>query len=292
MTARALPRPQTSRPHGQQAAGSQPSSPRLLVPPRARGASLPPLALLLAVPVFAAIAFVAYVLWPRWPSAPVPLDAPAIPVTVAGVLFNVPPAAIRVAVQRRPGAHERLDLHFAWPSLTPPRTENTEFAAKSIATSSVTKAAAVSMATTKPDDIAVTRDADGNPTPDAADNRRIFVTVAALGGVLSPIERLRSIYPRYMGAEAEAGPDGLAVLPFRNGTPYEGEDLIYIPDQPERFFARCTRQIRAVPGTCIYEHTIDAAVLTLRFPREWLNDWRGVAAGLDRLIAQLHPKAG
>ena len=34
--------------------------------------------------------------------------------------FNVPPAAIRVSVQRRPGAHERVDLAFLWPSLEPP----------------------------------------------------------------------------------------------------------------------------------------------------------------------------
>src|SRR5262249_3859624 len=64
-----------------------------------------------------AISFIAYLLWPRWPEAPVALDAPALPITVAGVAFNVPPAAMRVPVQRRPGAHERIDLAFLWPSL-------------------------------------------------------------------------------------------------------------------------------------------------------------------------------
>ena len=48
-------------------------------------------------------AFVAYMLWPTWPNAPIAADAPAIPITVAGVLFNVPPAAIRAEVQRHPG---------------------------------------------------------------------------------------------------------------------------------------------------------------------------------------------
>ena len=47
--------------------------------------------------VFAALAaaaasFVAYVLWPTWPSTPAALDAPALPITVAGVVFQVPPA--------------------------------------------------------------------------------------------------------------------------------------------------------------------------------------------------------
>ena len=67
--------------------------------------------------VFAAVAsmafiYVVYVLWPRWPGPPVGADAPALPITIAGVTFNVPPAAIRVPVQRRPGAQERLDLTF------------------------------------------------------------------------------------------------------------------------------------------------------------------------------------
>src|SRR5262249_56024090 len=48
------------------------------------------------------------------------LDAPSLPITVAGVAFNLSPAAIRVPVQRRPGAQERVDLAFQWPSLEPP----------------------------------------------------------------------------------------------------------------------------------------------------------------------------
>src|SRR5499433_48254 len=87
---------------------------------RRRGGVLAlPLVVLLGL-VVGAISFIAYLLWPRWPDAPVALDAPALPITVAGVAFNVPPAAIRVRVQRRPGAHERVDLAFLWPSLAPP----------------------------------------------------------------------------------------------------------------------------------------------------------------------------
>jgi hypothetical protein len=35
---------------------------------------------------------------------------------------------------------------------------------------------------------------------------------------------------------------------------------------------------------------LDGAQITMRFPRNWLNDWRSVAAGFDRLTAQLHPE--
>ena len=75
---------------------------------------LPPVLLLIALALMA-VAYIVYVLWPRWPAAQVALDAPELPVTIGGVAFNVPPAAIRVAVQRRPGAHDRIDLAFLWP---------------------------------------------------------------------------------------------------------------------------------------------------------------------------------
>src|ERR1700692_2483728 len=74
--------------------------------------------------VAAATAFVSYLLWPTWPSEPTPLDAPAIPITVAGVLFDVPPAAIRAAGHRHPGHQDRIDLFFECPSLPPPQPDD------------------------------------------------------------------------------------------------------------------------------------------------------------------------
>jgi hypothetical protein len=231
----------------------------------ARGRLMLPFACL-ALLVLAAGIVVSYMLWPTWPSGPVPLNAPTMPITVANVLFDVPPAAIRAAVQRHPGPHERVDLAFLWPSLTPPQPD--------------AKAA---------DQPAAENDGDTAAKP-VDTTQRLFVTIAALGTLLPPAERLRTIYPRYIEAQATAGPEGLAIVPFRAGTPYDGEDLIYVGTTPEQFFTRCTRQVGAVRGTCLYERQIDTAEVTLRFPRTWLEDWRGVAAGVDRLMAQLHPQ--
>jgi hypothetical protein len=220
-----------------------------------------PFALLIGVILGGAV-FVSYVLWPTWPGAPVAPDAPALPITVAGVLFNVPPAAIRVAVQRQPGPHDRVDLAFVWPSLTPP--------------------------TPQPP----VKLENGQIAEPVSASDRLFVTIAGAGTLLPPEERLKSIYPRYVEAEATQGPDGLAILPFRTGTPYQGEDLVYVAAQPEQFFARCTRPSGggATPGTCIHERPVEAAEITLRFPRNWLKGWRNVAASFDRLIGQLHPQ--
>lgn len=198
------------------------------------------------------VAPVAYMLWPA-PAALTP-DAPSLPITVGGVAFNVPPASIRFKVQRRPGAQPRIDLTFVWPSLSPP-------------------------------DLSVKPQPTDVPT--VAD--RLFVTIAAADNTLAPAERLKVIYPRYADAAPIVGNDGLSVQAFRDGSPYQGEDLILEPSAPERFMLRCTRQIAATPAMCLHERRIGGADLTVRFPRQWLEDWKTVADSIDRLIARFKP---
>jgi len=224
---------------------------------RRRHARRSPLAaplLLFALAVFGAVAYVAYVLWPRWPDAPVSLDAPALPITIAGVTFNIEPAAIRMAVQRRPGAQERVDLAYLWPSLTPP-------------------------------------DPALKPTVGAPvdPNERLFVTIASGDTTLPIIERVQTIYPRYLAPDASAGPDGLSLRDFRDGTPYQGEELVFEQAAPEHFLARCSKKGVVNEGECLLERRVGNADVTLRFPRDWLSDWRSVAAGIDKLMARLHP---
>jgi hypothetical protein len=209
--------------------------------------------LVLALLGAAALAFVVCALWPRWPDAPAAADAPALPITVKGVLFNVPPQAMRVAVQRRAGAQDRIDLVFVWPSLAPP------------------EAAAPAQ---------------------LGDGDRVFVTIAT-ATALPPLERLRNIYPRYVAAEPAPGPPGLSLFAFRDGTPYQGEDLAFDPDRPEKFLARCSRSANPLtPATCLDERRIGDADITVRFPRDWLKDWRTVEAGIDQLIAGLQSAGG
>ena len=220
------------------------------------GQLLLPLIIIFATVAVLAFVYIGYVLWPRWPTPR--LDAPALPITVAGVAFNLAPAAIRVPVQRRPGAQERIDLAFLWPSLEPP-DPNAKPPASTTATAPETSQAFA----------------------------RVFMTIAAAGDTLAPADRALTIYPRYTAAEAAPGPGGLTVVAFRDGTPYQGEDLIYDEPAPG-FFVRCTRnRAGPMPGICLYERRIDAADVVVRFPRDWLRDWRMVADKLDRLIASL-----
>lgn len=204
----------------------------------------------------AALGYVGFLLWPRWPEAMAAPDAPTMPISVNGVVFNVPPASVRVAMQRRPGAQVRLDLSFMWPDLSPPAAH------------------------VKP----VLSD-----EPKPAD--QIFVSIVAAEGTLTLDERLRTIYPRYVETNSFKGPEGLIGIAFRDGTPYQGEDLFFAAEQPNTFIVRCTRAAGATPGTCLFEKRIESADLTARIPREWLSDWQAVSGGMERLITSLRPTA-
>jgi hypothetical protein len=229
---------------------------RRLRRPTSRGPRLLLPGVLLATAAGLAFVYIGHVLWPRWPGPPVGRDAPPIPISIAGVVFNVPPASIRAPVQRRSGAQQRIDLSFLWPSLEPPDP-------------SARLALPVA----------------GEATLPTQTDKRIFVTIARAGEMLDPVERIRSIYPRYTAAQAQGEPGELAVLAFREGTPYQGEDLIYDAGKPG-FIVRCTRD-GPTPGTCLLERRIEGADLVLRFPREWLADWRSVAEGIERLVSRL-----
>ena len=228
----------------------------------ARSLLMLPLLVFLVVSGLAAT-YVGYVLWPRWPGPVIAPNAPTLPIVVGGTAFNVPPAAIRRPVQRKAGVQERVDLVFIWPSLTPPAS-------------------------------AAEAGPHGAPASAEAAHplERIFVTVAANDGGPSPLERMQTIYRRYLAPETLSAPNGLIMLAFSKDTAYQGEDMLYTPDMVERFLLRCTRDgTGPTPGMCLHERRVGGADVTVRFPRAWLSDWTGVADGIDRLISRLQQHA-
>ena len=230
---------------------SAPLSPTLL-----RRSRWPSIVLVIASSVVgaAALAGVSYLLWPTW-RATSPGDPDRLPITIGSALFNVPAKAIRMRMQRRAGPQERIDLAFEYPALTPPEPQ-----------------------------AHVTADTvESKPVP----MNRIFLSISADGGVVTPTERLRTIYPRYVDAQPETR-DGLSGRAFRDNTPYRGEDL-FTAEKPA-LVARCTRD-GMTPGMCLSERRVDGAHLTFRFPRSFLADWRNVATAMDGLIERMHGKA-
>jgi len=200
-----------------------------------------------------ALSIIVYLLWPTWRAGAF-AGPTLLPITVGGMLFNVPSDAIRMRLQRRSGPQERIDLAFAYPTLTPPEPQ------KHVSADDVVEEM------TQPID-------------------RIFLSIAAHNNALAPETRVSSIYPRYLEQASTPGQDGLTMRAFRTDTPYGGEDLYYANTPP--LAARCTRDT-STPGMCLSERRIDGADFTFRFPRNWLSQWRDVATSMDRLTAQLH----
>jgi hypothetical protein len=234
------------------------------------------LAPLLTAGLIAALAVtaVAWLLWPTWASK-TPDSSERLPVSVGETLFNVSPHAFRRKVQRHSGPQERIDLNFVYPSLAPPDAPR-HVTAETI-----------------------------EDVPQPID--RIFLSIAEHHDSLAPDVRLRTIYPRYLDSSEQPSQNGLSIHPFRDGTPYAGEDL-FVAETPAldhdileqdaggkplhtfphpALVARCTRDV-TTPGMCLSERRIGGADLTFRFPRRWLTEWRGVASAMERLVQQLH----
>jgi hypothetical protein len=199
-----------------------------------------------------AIALVAYLLWPTW-GTDVSSDPARLPVSIGATLFNIPPMAIRMKIQRHSGPQERVDLGFDYPSLEAPE------GIKHVSADTVEDAM-------QPID-------------------RIFLSIAAHHDSMAPQVRVTTIYPRYLERASTTGQDGLTMRAFRDGTPYSSEDLFVAETPP--LVARCTRD-GETPGMCLSERRIDGADLTFRFPRSWLARWRDIANAMDRLRVQLH----
>jgi hypothetical protein len=203
-----------------------------------------------------AIALVAYLLWPTW-GTDTSSDPARLPMSIGATLFNIPPMAIRMGIQRHSGPQERVDLSFDYPSLEAP--EGIKH---------------------------VSADAVEDPMQPID---RIFLSIAAHHDSMAPQVRVTTIYPRYLEQASTSGQDGLTMRAFRDGTPYSGEDLFFA--DALTLTARCTRD-GETPGMCLSERRIDGAALTFRFPRSWLARWRDVANAMDRLTVQLHGARG
>ena len=67
---------------------------------------------------------------------------------------------------------------------------------------------------------------------------------------LAPHDRVRSIYPRYLADTQFDGPDGLKVISFKDGTPYQGEDLFFDPARSRASLRAARAQARPARPAC------------------------------------------
>eukprot|EP01037_Dinobryon_pediforme_P033456 gene33457-38897_t len=98
----------------------------------------------------------------------------------------VPANYVRFTNQRRPGIHDRLDLALLLPDLA-----------------------------------GVTAETADKFTSTAKDGRLVFVTLSVRDTELDTVDRMNSIYRRYLNPETIAGPGGLGRRKFLPNTSYD-----------------------------------------------------------------------
>ena len=76
-------------------------------------------------------------------------------------------------------------------------------------------------------------------TERARDN--VFITVSPKDDGVDPADRPMQLYARFLEAETVAGPGGLVMRRFEQGSPYDLEQLYVAPPDGRDFFARCPK---------------------------------------------------
>jgi hypothetical protein len=101
--------------------------------------------------------------------------------------------------------------------------------------------------------------------------------------------RLQRIYlDEVEDQHGRLGPFGLREYAFRDDSGYRGEDLLVGQAEGRTIVMRCTRPTSELPNpSCQREYPLpNGAVLSYRFVRSRLAEWRGIARGVEKLVTR------
>ncbi len=132
------------------------------------------------------------------------------------------------------------------------------------------------------------------PAKGAAD---IHVMIVPADLNFEPSAQLKT-WSRFLTSAAWSNPGGLVVRNFRKGTPFEQDELYLALPDGRGFAALCPMQPQAslqnpVTTPAMPEEPCRATMrhgafdISLRFPREALTNWQGLATGVKALIDSL-----
>ena len=114
----------------------------------------------------------------------------------------------------------------------------------------------------------------------------VFITALSADASLAPAERPSVLYARFVAAEARSAPGGLIRRRFRDGTPFEGEDLVVAAPDGRAFWARCaTSGSRNEGASCLTEMRFGDTDVQVRFSPALLPRWELLASGVQRRFA-------
>ena len=133
---------------------------------------------------------------------------------------------------------------------------------------------------------ATTADISSRTDLDERFARLVFVELKPADEKLDPAERTERLYLRFLGETSWSHPGGLAARKFEPGSPFEGDELFFVPPDGRQFSARCHRSepSRNLPNTCIADFRAGAIDVQIRFSADRLSDWEALLKGARGLI--------
>ena len=114
----------------------------------------------------------------------------------------------------------------------------------------------------------------------------VFVGLKPADPKLDPAERTARLYLRFLDETSWSHPGGLVARAFEPGSPFEGDELFFVPPEGRQFAARCHRSdpSRNLPNTCIAVFRVGAVDAQVRFSADLLSDWEALMKGANGLI--------
>lgn len=119
---------------------------------------------------------------------------------------------------------------------------------------------------------------------------KVLITVALKDDGMDPADRPTKLYARFLRGEAFAGPNGLVMRHFENGSPYDIEELYIAPPDGKEFFARCPRnksESGVVSELCLSIFRVDGLDVELRYAPDLLEHWGALNEGARGFLARI-----
>jgi hypothetical protein len=122
------------------------------------------------------------------------------------------------------------------------------------------------------------------PFPSAPERAEERLHVTATPAEPGQPAGLGAHHARFLSAVARSYPGGLVQRRYRDGTPYEGEELYVTPPDGAVFAARCATAAAEGAAGCLAEVRLDGLDLRVRFPQARLEEWEAILATLRRTL--------
>ena len=117
--------------------------------------------------------------------------------------------------------------------------------------------------------------------------RLVFLTLRPADPQLDPADRMDRLYQRFLSPTVFERPAGLAVRVFDHGSPFEGDELVFVPPEGRAFAARCRRPdpLNKTPATCSALRRQSGLDIEVRFAASHLGEWEDLMTRAVGLVS-------